>query len=77
MSAEQFEKSEEIKYVKWVQALTADAAPDVEADVESDVDSDASESQTASDVDASDSGSTDAEENIAIANKFAALASEN
>ncbi|XP_038220304.1 guanine nucleotide-binding protein-like 1 [Zerene cesonia] len=67
---EKFEKCDEIKYVKWVQALTRDASAAVTSSSEGDgdsADSDGRESEGDS-----DSGGDTAE----MANKFAALANE-
>ncbi|KPJ19524.1 hypothetical protein RR48_01501 [Papilio machaon] len=62
-----YESCEEIKYVKWVQALTNDV-------IESDSGNSDNNSESGKDTDA-DSESDD-EEQTAIANKFAALAHE-
>ncbi|XP_063372101.1 guanine nucleotide-binding protein-like 1 [Cydia amplana] len=62
---ESFETADEVKYVKWVQALTSESAQPQPGTSES---SDETDTQT----DAEDSDSSGAED-IAVANKFAAL----
>lgn len=71
LSTERFETAEEIKYIKWVQALTSQA--DIEEVTSSD---EGQESDGDSDADES-SGDNDEEEQTIMANKFAALASQD
>lgn len=71
---ERLETSEAIRYIKWVQALTGDEEPSaMTSGSEYDDDDDGNDE----DSDADESSSDDEVETAAIANKFAALASED
>lgn len=77
---DKFETSDEIKYVKWVQALTKEAVPhnhQQETYTSSDDDDVHRESQTDADDETGDSDSNDDGQLASIANKFAALAGDD
>ncbi|KAI5637170.1 50S ribosome-binding GTPase domain-containing protein [Phthorimaea operculella] len=80
---ERFESSEEIKYIKWVQALTTDTQEEVHYTSESEADEPASASGSGGDGDDDDEDESDEESdddgtNIqSMANKFAALAGDD
>lgn len=69
---EKYETCEEMKYVRWVQALTAD-----QEEQKSDVLSSESDDDRHSDDSDADDDSTDDDQTAAIANKFAALAGDD
>ncbi|XP_050556505.1 guanine nucleotide-binding protein-like 1 [Spodoptera frugiperda] len=69
---EKYETCEEMKYVRWVQALTSD-----QEEQKSDVLSSESDDDRHSDDSDADDDSTDDDQTAAIANKFAALAGDD